>query len=654
MFKTLLAIGGAAAALVSGAQAIGFVEVTENVRTDTRWTNDNVYLLTKIIFVSNNATLTIEPGTIVRGCSAPVALGGGSTLEPGQTDIDDVPGALVVSRGSKLVANGTADSPIVFTSIDDPNVPGGAATVPASFVNSLGNTKSLAAGDYGVFDADGALPLETISYAPDGPEGNNGFAHSGRWGGVIVLGLAYTANGTNGIAAQGGDPTLPAITGDPLNPADAGAGAVDEFTLGNSTSSSTNTGLDYIEGIDPSNSGIPGAGRDPDANGDTFLSAYGGATDDDSSGCMRFMQIRYAGFELPPPPDDPGNGNEINSLTMGGMGSGTVLEFVESSFNQDDGFEFFGGLTDARMLFSNFIGDDSFDGDEGHRGIKQFLSAIQGSVIDDTRTGAYGTEPVAWTGSNTFDYGIEFDGVEPTGGGALPRGFLECYNSTLLLDGNDECIQADDEADADVFNVVVQQIRSTAEETFEQSSDGNILNFQNVHSTSTAAVWVKDPGVAANDLGENVKPETTMVRGVTRYTPGGVDPRLSPGDDARLPGTATLPSTAVQVNHAGFQLENTFLGGWSYIHALGQTPQSGDLETPSVTLGVSGGNPTVSFTSDPSTAVVTYVIEKSGDQKTWAPVGQVTTSGTSEAVSFTDTGTGVAAGTPLYYRAYGL
>ena len=643
---------GVMAATLSGASALGFVSVTDNVRTDTTWTNDNVYILTKIIFVSNNATLTIEPGTIIRGVSAPIVLGGGSPLEPGQSDISDIPGALVVSRGSKVLANGTCDCPIIFTSIDDPNVPGGAATIPASFVNSLGNTKTLGT-DYGVIDTDGILPNETISYAVDGPESNNAFSHSGRWGGVIVLGLAYTANGTDGVAAQGGNPLLPALTGDPLNPADPGAGAADEFEIGLATSSGDNRGLDYIEGIDPTNSGIPGAGKVPNADGDNLLSAYGGATDDDDSGCMRFVQIRYSGFELPPDPEDPVNGNEINSLTMGGMGSSTVLEFVESSFNQDDGFEFFGGNTDSKFLFGSFIGDDNFDADEGHRGLNQFLCAIQGSIIDDTRTGAYGTDFVGWTGSNSFDYGIEFDGVEPVGLGALPRGDMGFYNVTLLLDGNDECIQADDEANCQVVNTVVDQIRSTAEELFEQSGDGNILDYDNVHYTSTKATLVK--GATTVNVGSDQPgaPEAIHVRGTTRYTPGGVDPRLAPGNAARTANPNAIPSTLAQVAHAGFQVENTFLQGWSYIDRLGQIA-SGSIAAPSIKLGAAGSNPTVNFTSDASVAVITYVIEKSTDGKNWSSVGTVTTASTSEAVSFTDTSTTLTAGTACYYRAFGL
>jgi hypothetical protein len=93
-----------------------FVEVTNDIVQDTRWTRDNVYILRDVIYVLPPAILTIEPGTIVRGIEDTYCEGG---------TIGDQPGALFMTRGAKLNANGTPDAPIIFTSIDDPYVPGG-------------------------------------------------------------------------------------------------------------------------------------------------------------------------------------------------------------------------------------------------------------------------------------------------------------------------------------------------------------------------------------------------------------------------------------------------------------------------------------------------------------------------------------------------
>jgi hypothetical protein len=78
------------------------VNVTANITADTRWTAGNTYYLKNQIYVKNNATLTIEPGVIIRGDHTAVGAG------------------LFVTKGSKLIANGTASSPIVFTSDNAP------------------------------------------------------------------------------------------------------------------------------------------------------------------------------------------------------------------------------------------------------------------------------------------------------------------------------------------------------------------------------------------------------------------------------------------------------------------------------------------------------------------------------------------------------
>ena len=97
---------------------------------------------------------------------------------------------------------------------------------------------------------------------------------------------------------------------------------------------------------------------------------YGGSDDGDNSGVFRYVSIRHGGTDI-------GAGNEINGLTMGGVGSGTLIEFVEVYNNQDDGFEWFGGTVNTKNLVSAFNGDDAFDYDEGFRGKGQFWFVVQ-------------------------------------------------------------------------------------------------------------------------------------------------------------------------------------------------------------------------------------------------------------------------------------
>ncbi len=103
---------------------------------------------------------------------------------------------------------------------------------------------------------------------------------------------------------------------------------------------------------------------------------YGGNNNNDNSGILKYVSIRHGGTNI-------GDGNEINGLTLGGVGSGTTIEYVEVISNEDDGFEFFGGTVNCKYLVSAFCGDDAFDFDQGYRGKGQFLLALQAPFLGD-------------------------------------------------------------------------------------------------------------------------------------------------------------------------------------------------------------------------------------------------------------------------------
>ena len=207
MNKQILSILTAGLALVSGLNAApNFVNIgtipgnsTVNgtkvtlIRTSQRWTADNVYILPTLVFVEAPAVLTIEPGTIIR--MEEKASGGTSITDPAD------PGTLIICRGAKIVANGTAESPIVFTSIDDPYVAGGAATIPTTH-----NGAALAVKDYtgnGRFSRDSlAGGLIVLGRS------NLGFGNPGVGGGISVgvtaAGSGYTSRPAVGISGGGG------------------------------------------------------------------------------------------------------------------------------------------------------------------------------------------------------------------------------------------------------------------------------------------------------------------------------------------------------------------------------------------------------------------------------------------------------------------
>jgi len=197
--------------------------ITGNITITTTLTSDKEWTLKGYVYVKEGATLIIQPGTIIK------------------SDIAEK-GALCIERGAKIIAEGTATNPIVFTS------------------GKVAGEKS-----------------------------------PGDWGGIVILGKAKTNRSS--------EPT--------------------------------------IEG---------GIGR-----------PFGGNDDGDNSGILKYVRIEYAGVAALP-------NSEINALTLGGVGSGTVIENVQTIYANDDAFEFFGGTVSPKNLYAFATADDDFDFDFGYTG----------------------------------------------------------------------------------------------------------------------------------------------------------------------------------------------------------------------------------------------------------------------------------------------
>ncbi len=230
----------------------GNTVITENISANTTWTNDKVYQLGGRITVLDGATLTIEPGTIIKG-----EAGTGTNAT-----------ALLIARGGRLIAEGTEASPIIFTSVADEITP-----------------EDVVAGNFASPNLD-----------PD---------INGLWGGLLVCGKAPVSASND-------------------------AGDITET---------------QIEGIPTS-----------DQNG-----LYGGNVNDDDSGIIKYVSIRHGGTNI-------GAGNEINGLTLAGVGSGTTIENIEVVANQDDGIEFFGGKVNVSNVVVWNNGDDAIDTDQSWNG----------------------------------------------------------------------------------------------------------------------------------------------------------------------------------------------------------------------------------------------------------------------------------------------
>jgi hypothetical protein len=107
---------------------------------------------------------------------------------------------------------------------------------------------------------------------------------------------------------------------------------------------------------------------------------HGGNKDDDNSGVFRYARIEFAGIAFQPD-------NEINTLTMGSVGSGTTIEYVQASYGGDDSFEWFGGTVNCKYLIAYRGTDDDFDTDFGFRGRIQFGISIRDTAIADFAVG---------------------------------------------------------------------------------------------------------------------------------------------------------------------------------------------------------------------------------------------------------------------------
>ena len=109
--------------------------------------------------------------------------------------------------------------------------------------------------------------------------------------------------------------------------------------------------------------------------------AYGGTNDLDNSGILKYVRIEYAGIAAMP-------NSEINALTLGGVGSGTIIENVQTIYANDDAFEFFGGTVSPKNLYAYGTADDDFDFDFGYRGkVSNSISKRDPQFVDNGDAG---------------------------------------------------------------------------------------------------------------------------------------------------------------------------------------------------------------------------------------------------------------------------
>lgn len=144
------------------------------------------------------------------------------------------------------------------------------------------------------------------------------------------------------------------------------------------------------------------------------------SNDGDNSGTLKYVRIEYAGIALTP-------NNETNSLTMGGVGSGTTIDYVQVTYGGDDGFEWFGGTVNCSHLISLGTWDDDYDVDFGFSGKVQYALAVRdpfnadqsgsnGFEVDNDASGSTATPKTAAVFSNVTILGPIFDSTKSISG----------------------------------------------------------------------------------------------------------------------------------------------------------------------------------------------------------------------------------------------
>ena len=193
---------------------------------------------------------------------------------------------------------------------------------------------------------------------------------------------------------------------------------------------------------------------------------YGGSNPNDNSGTLSYVSIRHGGISI-------GEGNEINGLTLGGVGSGTTISNIEVYATLDDGVEFFGGTVNLDKFLSYYQGDDGVDIDQNYAGTVSNFAVIHGDGI--------GT-----------DEGLEVDGPE---GSTYVDGLFTINNGICILEGSDGSA-ADFKSDAQghVMNVTFQsQVPKPVK--FRTKFDSNCEHKEDAYAhlvANPATLWFTD------------------------------------------------------------------------------------------------------------------------------------------------------------------
>lgn len=316
--------------------------------------------------------------------------------------------------------------------------------------------------------------------------------------------------------------------------------------------------------------GLPDLSATNSATGQIdYLHRFGGSDDNDNSGVYKYVSVRHGGKKLT-------TDKEINGWSLGAVGRGTTMEYLEAYCTADDGFEFFGGSVNTKYLVSAFNDDDGFDTDMGYNGNNQFWFGIQEPTAKDN-------------GSEQNGQPQPPDVKVP---GALPLANYTIRNATLIGAG----------------------VGTTGNDALRFRVENKARWYNSIFTDfGGVRVRIDDDGVSTPDLKNNIfwgyKAGTTedyggayvssnsnptidpMIVSISRAQDGKLDPTLRSGSPAY-----TLPQTDVAgfdvVNFTGAFGNNNWAQGWTALSSEGffaeyvPQPKSPVLSVSTTTAGL--------------------------------------------------------------------
>ncbi len=160
--------------------------------------------------------------------------------------------------------------------------------------------------------------------------------------------------------------------------------------------------------------------------------SYGGDDPTSDCGTLTYVRVEYAGFTF-------GEDNELNSLSVGGCGTDTTLDYIQLHQGEDDGVEFFGGTASISHFVVSATGDDGLDWDQGWQGEATNFIVDHSSPRSDDPRGIEGdnfsdNNDVEPRSNPTVSYGTILGSTGTAAGVVLRRGTIGALSDLVIAD----------------------------------------------------------------------------------------------------------------------------------------------------------------------------------------------------------------------------